>query len=81
MNDRNTYTLKLTGQQLNDVHFAILLRAAELVQQGKDAYDHDKWRSQQERLDIMNSYFEHANQYHELARLVEDVKQGRNKEN
>ena len=68
--------LNITQDQLCDLHFAVLCRAAELVQQGKDAYDHDKWRSQQDRLDIMNSYFEHANKYHELARLCERIKQG-----
>lgn len=68
--------LNITRSQLDDIHFAILSRAAELVQIGKDAYDHDKWRTQQDRLDVMNSYFEHANRYHDLARLCERIKQG-----
>lgn len=76
--DDRSHLVELTSQQVSDLHFAVLLRAAELVQQGRDAYDHDKWRSQQERLDNMNSYFNHANQYHELARIIERVKQGRN---
>jgi enolase len=75
LQDDGAVLIELSKEQLRDVKWAIMLRAAELVQQGKYVYEQETWRTHQERLDKMNDLFEEANKYHELVAMVKNLEE------